>query len=99
MEKMERRPPNTHLWGTSVTDRETSRVAAGVKQQLRDQVREQLNQVPPSPLLLPGGGGVGGGTCQRTLDVNRYTHTFPRSLLVSFKARTSNRVISHSETC
>ena len=34
MEKTERRPPNTHLWGTSVTDRETSRVAAGVKQQL-----------------------------------------------------------------
>lgn len=34
------------------------------------------------------GEGAGGGTCQRTLDVNRYTHTFPCSLLVSFKART-----------
>lgn len=88
-------PLHTHLWGTSVTDGGTSRVGVGVKQQLRDQAREQLNQVPPSPLLPPGGGG----TCQRTLDVNRYTHTFPRSLLVSFKARTSNRAISHSETC
>ena len=37
--------------------------------------------------------------CQRTLDVNRYTHTFPCSLLVSFKARTSKREIAQSETC
>ena len=43
--------------------------------------------------------GEGRGTCQRTLDVNRYANIFPYSWLVNFNARTSNSENAQSETC